>query len=201
MDKTSIKRRIILSPGHGANTPGKRSPDNSLYEWEFNRRLTRKIAEGLDREKIPYILLDMGATDVSLQGRVARANTFGKNCLYISVHGNAAGDGSKWMNASGWAAYTSKGNTASDAMCEIFMHKAEEYLPEIGCKVRKWSSKKYGWEENFYVIKNTIMPAILTENLFYDNLQDIEVMKSEKGIEILAKIHIEAIKEILKEGL
>ena len=29
----------------------------------------------------------------------------------------------------------------------------------------------------------------------------IEVMKSEKGIEILAKIHIEAIKEILKEGL
>ena len=45
------------------------------------------------------------------------------------------------------------------------------------------------------------MPAILTENLFYDNPEDIEVMKSEKGIEILAKIHIEAIKEILKEGL
>ena len=58
-----------------------------------------------------------------------------------------------------------------------------------------------GWEENFYVLKNTIMPAILTENLFYDNPEDIEVKKNEKGIEILAKIHIEAIKEILKEGL
>ena len=194
-------KQIILSPGHGKNTPGKRSPDNSLYEWEFNRRLVRKIAEGLDSEKIPYILLDMGATDVALAGRVIRANTFGKNCLYISVHGNAAGNGSKWMKARGWAAYTSKGNTASDAMCEVFMKKAEEYLPEIGCKVRKWSQKKYGWEENFYVLENTIMPAILTENLFYDNPEDIEVMKSEKGIEILAKIHIEAIKEILKKNM
>ena len=195
-------KQVILSPGHGKNTPGKRSPDGSLMEWEFNRILVKKIAEGLDKEGINYILLDMGATDVSLQGRCARANTFGKNCLYISVHGNAAGNGSKWMNARGWEAYTSKGQTASDEMCEVFMHKAEELLPSIGCKVRKWSQKKYGREENFYVLTHTIMPAILTENLFYDNQEDIAVMKSEKGIEILAKIHIEAIKEILdKWGL
>ena len=194
-------KQIILSPGHGKNTPGKRSPDNSLYEWEFNRRLVRKIAEGLYSEKIPYILLDMGATDVALQGRVLRANTFGKNCLYKSVHGNAAGDGKSWNKARGWEAFTSKGSTSSDAMCEIFCKKAEELLPEIGCKLRKWSPQKYGKEENFYVLKHTIMPAILTENLFYTNLQDIEIMKSEEGIEVLAKIHVEAIKEILRQGL
>lgn len=193
--------KILLSPGHGKNTPGKRSPDGTLMEWEFNRRLVKKIAEGLDVEHIPYELLDMGATDVSLGGRVARANTFGRNCLYISVHGNAAGDGKSWNKATGWEAFTSKGNTKSDAMCEIFYQKAEEILSEFGIKVRKASAKKAGKEENFYVLKNTIMPAILTENLFYTNLKDIEIMKSDEGIEILAKIHIEAIKEILKQGL
>lgn len=194
--------KILLSPGHGKNTPGKRSPDGTLMEWEFNRRLVKKIAEGLDAEHIPYVLLDMGATDVSLGGRVARANTFGRNCLYISVHGNAAGDG-KWMKARGWSIYTSKGFTSSDPIAEVFIRKAEELLPQIGCKVRKYSTKKYmgDYEENFTVLTKTIMAAVLTENLFYDNLEDIEIMKSDEGIEILAKIHIEAIKEILKQGL
>ena len=194
-------KQIILSPGHGANTAGKRSPDSSLLEWEFNRRLVRKIAEGLDAAKIPYVLLDMGATDVTLAGRVARANTFGKNCLYISVHGNAAGNGKEWIKARGFAAYTSKGLTKSDEMCEVFMRKAAEILPSVGASVRKWSSKKWGWEENFYVLKNTIMPAVLTENLFYDNKDDCEIMKSEEGIEALARVHVEGIKEILERGL
>ena len=149
------------------------------------------------------MLLDMGATDVSLKGRVAVANTFGLNALYISIHGNAAGNGSKWMKASGWSIYTSKGYTKSDPIAAVFIDKAEEILPEIGAKVRKYSPKKNegDYEENFYVLKNTLMPAVLTENLFYDNLEDCEIMKSEEGLNALAKIHIEAIKEILKKGL
>ena len=193
-------KQIILSPGHGANTPGKRSPDERLLEWEFNRKLVKRIAEGLDEAGISnYILLDMGATDVTLAGRVARANSFGKNCLYISIHGNAAGNGKNWMKARGWSIYTTKGYTKSDPIAEIFIKKAEEILPYVGCNVRKYSSKKYegDWEENFYVLRNTVMPAVLTENLFYDNLEDVAVMMSEDGLEALAKIHVEAIKEII----
>ena len=172
-------------------------------EWEFNRKLVKKISEGLSEEGIPHILLDMGATDVTLAGRTAIANTFGKNCLYISVHGNAAGNGNEWKKARGWSIYTTKGYTKSDPIAEIFIRKAEEILPEIDCKVRKFSQKKYegDWEENFYVLAHTIMPAVLTENLFYDNLEDCAVMKSEEGIEALAKIHIEAIKEIFARGM
>ena len=194
-------KQIILSPGHGANTPGKRSPDESLMEWEFNRQMVKRISDYLKAEGIPHICLDMGAADASLKSRVMRANSFGRNCLYISVHGNAAGNGSEWMKARGWAAYTSKGLTASDEMCEIFMRKAKEMLPEVGAKARAYSSKKLGWEENFYVLKNTIMPAVLTENLFYDNLEDVEIMKSEEGQDLMARIHVEAIKEIRARGL
>lgn len=195
------QRQILLSPGHGIDTPGKRSPDGSLEEWRWNRLLVKKIADLLDKENIKYTLLDMGTTDVTLQGRVARANTFGKNCLYISVHGNAAGNGKDWNRARGWEAFTSKGTTKSDEMCEIFYKKAEEILVPLGCKIRKASAKKAGKEENFTVLVKTIMPAVLTENLFYTNLDDIEIMKSEEGLETLAKVHVEAIKEILARGL
>ena len=196
-------KQIILSPGHGADTKGKRSPDERLLEWDFNRKLVRKIARQLDELGIPHVCLDMGATDVALAGRTARANTFGKNCLYISVHGNAAGNGKQWMKARGWSIYTTKGFTASDPIAEVFIRKAEELLPSIGAKVRKPSSKKYeeDWEENFYVLAHTVMPAVLTENLFYDNLEDVEIMMSEEGQEVLARIHVEAIKEIFDKGL
>ena len=194
---------MLISPGHGITTPGKRSPDESLLEWRFNRDLVKKISDGLSEEGIPHVLLDMGATDVTLQGRVARANTYGRNCLYISVHGNAAGNGEKWMKARGWSIYTSKGYTKSDPIAEVFINKAEEILPDVGAKVRKYSQKKYegDYEENFYVLKHTVMPAVLTENLFYDNPEDCEIMKSEEGLNALAKVHIEAIKEIMKEEL
>lgn len=203
----SSPRMILLSPGHGSDTPGKRSPKFEdgiqLKEWEFNRFLVRKIAEGLSEAGIRYMLLDTGATDVSLKGRVAVANTFGLNALYISIHGNASGNGTKWMKAKGWSIYTSKGQTKSDPIAQVFIEKAEEILPTVGMKVRKYSTKpnEGDYEENFYVLKNTLMPAVLTENGFYDNLEDCKIMMSEKGLEALAKVHVEAIKEILKRGL
>lgn len=194
-------RLILLSPGHGKDTPGKRSPDSSLLEWEFNRRLVDRIARRLDEEGVPYVVLDYEEKDTSLKNRAIKANRYGRNCLYISVHGNAAGNGKNWMQARGWAAYTSRGVTKSDAMCEIFCKTAEKMLPKIGAKVRKASSKKYGWEENFYVLKYTCMPAILTENLFFDNKEDCEIMKSDEGIRVLAEIHVQAILDILIKGL
>ena len=41
-------------------------------------------------------------------------NTPGKsNVILISIHVNAAGNGTKWLNATGWSCYTSKGQTTS----------------------------------------------------------------------------------------
>lgn len=196
-----MTKTFILSPGHGKNTAGKRDPDGILREWEFNRRLLNRIIElGSD---LPIIVLDSEENDVPLSQRTIKANKYGKNCLYISIHGNAAGNGSKWMNARGWAIYTSKGYTKSDPIAQVFIEEAEKLLPDVGCKVRKYSQKVYeqDWEENFYVLNHTIMPAVLTENLFYDNKADNKVMMSEEGIDVLAKIHVEAMRRVLSEGL
>ena len=152
---------------------------------------------------MPIIVLDSEENDVPLSQRTIKANKYGKNCLYISLHGNAAGNGSRWMNARGWAIYTSKGYTKADPIAQIFIEEADKLMPTIGCKVRKYKQKVYeqDWEENFYVLRNTIMPAILTENLFYDNRADNAVMQSDDGITALAMVHVNAMRRILKEGL
>ena len=198
-----MTKLFLLSPGHGKDTPGKRDPEGKVLEWEFNRRLVDRIVYYAEKMNIPVVVLDAEPVDVPLKQRVAKANMYGRNVCYISVHGNAAGNGSNWMNARGWSIFTSKGYTKADPIAHIFVEEAEKLLPEIDCKVRKYSQKIYeqDWEENFYVLKNTMMPAVLTENLFYDNKQDNAVMQSEEGIDILARIHANAMKRIMEEGL
>ena len=53
-----MTKAFIISPGHGKNTPGKRSPDSSLMEWEFNRRLAKRIVELAQAQDIPVVCLD-----------------------------------------------------------------------------------------------------------------------------------------------
>ena len=198
-----MTKLFLLSPGHGQNTPGKRDPEGKLLEWEFNRRLVKRIVYYAERMNIPVVVLDDELLDVPLSTRVTKANKYGRNTCYISVHGNAAGNGKSWMNARGWSVFTSKGYTKADPIAQIFVEEADKLISEIGCKVRKYSQKVYeqDYEENFYVLKNTYMPAVLTENLFYDNKQDNAVMQSELGIDVLARIHANAMKRVMEEGL
>ena len=54
------------------------------------------------------------------------------------------------------------------------------------------------WEANFYILKNTACPAVLTENLFQDNREDVAYLLSEKGKQTLAQLHIDGIVNYIK---
>lgn len=193
-------KKILLDNGHSRQTPGKHSPDKSFYEWKWNREIAKRLKAKLDEEGIDSVLLVPEEDyDVPLRERARRANAYGKDTLFISIHSNAAGNGS-WMTARGWSAFTSKGYTKSDDYCEIFVREAMAVLEPIGQKVRKYSAKKYGYEENFTVLKATIMPAILTESMFYDNKKDLEFLQSEEGKEAIVQIHLNAIKKIISSS-
>lgn len=199
-----MTKLFILSPGHNKNTPGKKAPDGVLQEWALNRRIVDRIVYYCKQEDIPYVVLDYeGDDDIPLHLRTVKANKYGRDACYISVHSNAAGNGKQWMKARGWSIYTSKGFTKADPIAAVFIEEAEKLLPEIGCKVRKYKQTKYeqDYEENFYVLAHTVMPAVLVENLFFDNKTENEILQSEKGIDVLARIHFNAMKRILEEGL
>ena len=199
---------VLIDNGHASTTPGKRSPKEEgmeqFFEYEFNREIAARLAKKLDEEKIKYeILVPEVDKDIALSERASRANKFcneyGKdNCLFISIHANAAGNGSQWMTARGWSCYTSKGETASDPDAEIFMRCAIDVLTPLEQKVRKYSANKYSWEENYTVLVKTVCPAVLTENMFYDNKEDLKFLRSEEGKEAITQIHLNAILEIEK---
>lgn len=201
--KTNInkfKLVILLDAGHGIDVKGKKAPDNSFYEYEFNKDIVDRIDMALTLNNTPHHIINPETVDISLTERANRINRYcaqygPENCLLISVHANAAGNGS-WMNARGWSVYTTKGLTNSDKYATLFYNEANLLLPKYGQKLRAdWSDNDPDWEENFTIIYKSRCPAILTENLFYDNKQDLEFLKSNQGRAIISQIHINAIKK------
>ena len=188
--------KILLDPGHGLNTPGKRSPDGTFLEATYNREIAKRIVAELQNKGYDAELLVPEEEDISLNERVRRTNehcqTLGKsNVILVSIHVNAAGNGSKWMNATGWSCYTSKGQTQSDKLAECLYQAAIKNFP--GKRIRTdYSDNDPDWEENFYILRHSLCPAVLTENFFMDG-PDLEFLKSEACKLALVNIHVEAI--------
>jgi|GEM_PF-4910723 len=81
------------------------------------------------------------------------------------------------MSARGWCCYTSRGQTAGDRLADSLYQAAALWLP--GHQLRKdYSDGDPDWESDFYILKNTLCAAALTENLFHDNPDDVRFVAS-----------------------
>lgn len=164
---------ILIDPGHGIDTPGKRSPDGKFLEYLWNRQIADLLLDRFMIMGIDASLVVTETNDISLATRVQRVNRVcskvgASNVILLSIHSNAAGDGSKWMSAQGWSCYTSKGETKSDILAECLYDAFETEFSDR--KIRKdMSDGDRDWEENFYVLQKSKCPAVLLENFFYDN--------------------------------
>jgi len=208
-----MKYTILLDNGHGGMVDGKYSTcpdwtDNPktwhkmhvhegvpLYEGVFNRDVVDEIAAELWKRDIKYVLINPESKDISLKERVKRANDFykdNKNCIFVSIHGNAFN-----TSAKGFEIFTSKGDTPADPIAESISIEMSKAFPS---RVMRWdlSDGDRDKEANFYVLKHTDMPAILSENFFFDNPSDAKLMMSERGIEKIALAHVEGIIKALK---
>lgn len=204
---------ILIDNGHGENTEqnGKFSPvledsmnipseftnKNRFREWKYNRVISHQIVDKLKSMNYDARLVVPEDTDISLSERVRRINTIcnkegAGNVLLISVHANAVGNGTQWMSAYGWEAYTTRGKTKSDELANFLYKRADSYLK--GRKIREdWTDGDRDKEADFYIIKKAKCPAVLTENFFYDNKDDIQYMVSDEGIHSVVRLHVEGI--------
>lgn len=189
--------KILLDNGHGIDTPGKRSPmwpdGSQLFEFEFNRDIVKRVAADLRSAGVEVVIIVPEEIDISLKERVRRVNRIaGKEpCLLVSVHANAGG-------GTGWETFTSRGETKSDAYATKIFNVAEVLLS--GWKMRKdtCSDGDVDKEADFTLLKATICPAVLTENLFMDTERDCRFLMSESGRKVIADIHTFGILECLK---
>ena len=177
---------VILDAGHASVTAGKRSPDGKLLEWEFNNDMQYRLKKRLEQLGFIVYLVNPEpnkGSEVSLGTRCTRANNFwaskGKpNCLYISLHANAAGTGG-WSSARGVETYTASNASAKSknaAKCintSIFeeVYKVDKGFKNRGCKTN-----------SFYVIKHTNMPSILIEYEFYTNQAGVALLTNKREL-------------------
>lgn len=223
MKKKISDIHIILNYGHSNLTSGKRSPlysslskedqayfkkfqefgKDRYYEWRSNRVIGKQIAETLkERGWNVHEIYPEEGKDMSLTTIVKKTNEICKkygtgNCVFLSVHSDAAGNGG-WYKARGWAAWTTKGQTRSDKLATYLYKFADKEFPNNKQKVRKETSDKDpDYESNFTVIKGANCPAVLTENFFYDNVDDLKYIVSEKGQHAIVWVHVMGLEEFI----
>lgn len=171
---------LIIDRGHGTcndkvkyPTPGKQATLPSglhVYEGFENEKYAKAIANWGEKAgyKIVFTVEPSDPTDLPLSNRVAFANKLLEKAtaIFISVHNNAGGG-----KGEGTEIFTSKGKTSSDLYAEKMINCVKEILPtrKLRIDVSDGDSDK---EENFYVLKNTNMPAVLLEIGFFDNEVD-----------------------------
>jgi len=191
---------ILIDNGHGKETPGKCSPDGSLKEYAWTREVARMVCDILQAEGYKAKLLVPEDRDVSLANRVARANKFDKKqSILVSIHVNAAKSDGKWHNARGWRIFTTRGITEADTLAE-FVWKAAKATFKSPLTVGSYSNQPLGhdWENDFYIIKKSYMPAVLVENFFQDNKEDVAYLQTDAAKAACAEVIVEGVKNYLK---
>ncbi|MDX1942657.1 MAG: N-acetylmuramoyl-L-alanine amidase [Saprospiraceae bacterium] len=192
---------VFLDPGHGAldkngnyvtapakqfqHTQGTFHNGRWFYEGVFNRVMTNRVAMKLQRLNIPYLIVAHEYLDTPLEYRVNMANWYHRNFkpgIYISFHANAANG-----QARGYEVYTSPGKTDSDSVAELHWNNVKDLLSSKISMRPDTADGDVDKEANFYVLRNTAMPAILIEHLFFDNFEDAKLLLDDEVVDLFAE--------------
>lgn len=206
---------ILLDAGHGGyNESGKyeTAPDKMFkhkpgfkahrgsyfFEGVWNRNFSERLKKRLAQLNIPCTSVYHPYIDTHLSSRVILANVLSRRynrSLFISIHSNA----SPSHQARGFEVFTSPGQTASDTFAELLIRTFQDKMKEWDVPTRRdRTDGDLDKEANFYVLRKTIMPAVLVENLFFDNETDAQLLLNERFCDELAETYCLAIVNYMK---
>lgn len=201
---------FIIDQGHRKDTPGKRY--KGFREYEFNEDVSHRLKKRLEKagqkviltmttDEHPYSEITREGRIKNLQYRCDVANKVKEECVFVSIHANAAEN----ENASGYVVFHYHTSKEGKRLAEC-MHNAAKDTLSVGDEVKDRGIKT----EGFYVLKYTWMPAILIEHEFFTNDKGRERLESDefrikcvdhifKGLMDYAGIDIETDYKILYE--
>lgn len=173
--------KIMLDPGHGGKDPG--AVANGLKEKDLTLDIARRIRNILQNEYtgVEVRMTRENDTYLDLSTRARLANNWGAD-FFLSIHINAGG-------GTGWESFRYSSASSRTIAYQNVIHP--EVIQATGVRDR---GKKTA---NFAVLRETKMPALLTENLFIDNVQDAVKLKESEFREKLARGHVIGLEKAL----
>ena len=198
---------VYLDAGHGAldksgdyvTAPSKQFKHSRgtfhgngwFYEGVWNRVVVDLVAKKLANLGISYVLLSHKYLDYRLQYRADKANWYYKNYkkgVLLSSHANASGG-----VARGFEVYTTPGKTKSDTLAEYIWEEAKELLSDRIRFRPDRSDGDHDKEARFFILRKTVMPAVLIEHLFFDNYDDASLLMDDEIVDLFAEMQVRAI--------
>lgn len=170
------KYTVFIDPGHGGNDKGTQSKTSNRYEKDLTLQISKKLANKLAKQKdIQVVVSRTDDTYVSLMDRVNLAKNSSADVL-ISIHLNAEKNGNTATGIETW--YRNKATDGSKELAQAVQSTIASYV-----KVRDRGII----ENNFEVLRESNMPAILVECGFLTTPSEEQKIINEKYQEQLTE--------------
>ena len=166
--------KIFIDPGHGGSDPG--AVGNGISEKNITLQIANQIHQILlnEYQNVSVRMSRTADQTVSLNARTSAANSWGAD-FYLSVHINSGG-------GTGFESYVYPNVGALTRSYQKAIH--EEVVKQIDYRDRGQK------QANFHVLRESNMPALLTENGFIDNVTDANKLKDPAYINRIARGHV-----------
>lgn len=190
-----IPFKIAIDAGHGPNTAGKRCPDGSMREFQFNSAVAELMREELRLYStasgadvaVRFMHAENGVLDVPLSERTAAANVWPAD-VFVSIHANAFGE--TWNEANGIETYTAK--ICSPVSAKLAHTVQRKLTQATGLRDRGVK------QADFTVVARTKMPAVLIEAGFMTHPREAELLKSGAYRKTVALTIVEALADVFR---
>lgn len=170
--------KLYLDPGHGGSDNG--ASGNGLLEKEINLDIALRIRNTLvnSYDNVQVLMSRTGDTTKSLQQRTDEANAWGAD-YFLSIHCNAFNG-----SAQGYEDYihSDLSDTSTTAGYQDILHTEITRVNQLTNRGQK--------KANFHVLRESNMPALLSENGFIDNAHDANLMKQATWRQTVAQGHV-----------
>ena len=169
--------RIFIDQGHNPFGFNSGAEGNGLKEQDVTYNVGIYLAELLRNDERFEVLTSRTcitqvvgySNSTSLEERVWRANWWGAD-WFLSIHCNSSAN----PNANGSEIYVYRSRTRAYYMAQTILEQitSQLNLRDRGVKINP----------DFYVLRNTRMPAMLIELAFITNIEDAEKLKNDQQI-------------------
>ena len=184
---------IAIDAGHGPETAGKRSPDGTLREYQFNSAVADEMEKLLSAYKCSFFRTDEKNSDVALTARTNEANTK-KATLFISIHANAVGN--DWSASGGIETLIRDGDPTSERYREDFaIATAVQRRLVQGTKLRDRQVKQ---RKDLHILNASRCPTILVEAGFMTNRAECNLLKSPAYRKLVADCIVKGVIDVYK---